>query len=260
MSYKVAAVDKALELLELLAHFPDLGVTDIAERTQSTKSQVFRILHTLEQRGFVKKHPTSRSYSLGYRTLFIGNRSRQQNSLVKITQPCIDELAERCRENVHLIVREEFSSVCVALRESPQQIRLYAEVGRRGPLHAGGGSKVLLAYAPSEVKEAVLTMPLEKFTSETITDPKKLKVLLDKIIEDGYHESKNDLDDGAFSIAAPIRDHSGNVVAALSIAGPVSRLDESTRHHHRALVREYSDTASKRLGCNRGPDTFQLAV
>lgn len=248
MGYKVAAVDKALELLELLAHRPDLGVTEIAEQTQSTKSQVFRILYTLEQRGFVKKHPSSRTYSLGYRTLFIGNRSRQQNNLVQIAQPYIDELAERCRENVHLIVREEFSSVCVALRESPQQIRLYAEVGRRGPLHAGGGSKVLLAYAPREVKDAVLKGPLERFTAETITDPQALGTVLHRIIADGYHESQNDLDDGAFSIAAPVRDHGGEVVAALSIAGPTSRLDNAACRRHRQLVSDYSAEISKNLG------------
>lgn len=248
MSYTVAAVDKALAILEHLAEAGDLGVTELAERTGSTKSQIFRLLYTLEGRGFVRKDADSRRYALGYRSLYVGDKTRRQMNLVRLAQPYLDELAELSGENVHLVIREGVRSVCVALSESSQPLRLYAQVGRRGPLHAGGASKVLLAHAPAEVQEEVLAGELEVFTDATVTDRKKLTERIAAIKTARSYESLNDLDEGAFSIAAPIYDHQGSVVAALSIAGPLSRLCKEARVYHRELVVDYSGRISQALG------------
>lgn len=248
MSYTVAAVDKALELLELIAETPDLGVTELAQRTGSTKSQIFRLLHTLIGRGFVGKDPVSKRYVLGYRTLYVGDKAKRQIDLIRLVQPYLDELAELSQENVHLVVREGVRSVCVALSESPQPLRLYAQVGRRGPLHAGGASKVLLAYAPADIRDSVLAGDLETFTQTTVTDKKQLSSILDSIRCADVYQCQNDLDEGAFSIAAPIRDHTGTVVAAISIAGPVSRLSQDASDDHRNLLKEYNLKVSRALG------------
>ena len=248
MSYTVSAVDKALEVLELIAETPDLGVTDLAARTGSTKSQIFRLLHTLEGRGFVRKDPLSKRYVLGYRTLYVGDKAKRQINLIRLVQPYLDELAELSQENVHLVVREGVRSVCVTLSESPQPLRLYAQVGRRGPLHAGGASKVLLAHAPPDIYEAIFSSDLEVFTATTVTDKKQLSDILDAIRCADIHLCQNDLDEGAFSIAAPVRDHSGAVVAAVSIAGPVSRLNEETTAYHQKILKEYSFKISRVLG------------
>lgn len=248
MPYTIAAVDRALTLLELLAEHPNLGVTEIATFLGGTKSQAFRLLYTLERRGFVRKDPVSRHHSLGYRALYLGDKVQQQSSLIELVRPYLDELVELCRENVHLVVREGTTSVCIALRESPQPLRLYAQVGRSGPLHAGGASKVLLAYAPNAVQEQVLSGDLEIFTAATLTDPSRLRQLLEVIRNSDFYESADDLDEGAFSIAAPIRDYSDEVIAALSIAGPASRLTTEIRGNHRRLIREYSRKISRALG------------
>ena len=254
MSYTVAAVDKALTILECLADHPDIGVSELAGLTGSTKSQTFRLLYTLEQRGFVRKDEASRRYSLGYRTVYLGEATKRQTDLVRLAQPYLDDLAERSCENVHLVVREGTHSVCIALSESPQPLtlRLYAQVGRRGPLHAGGASKVLLAHAPADVREAVLKGALEAFTPSTLIDPERLEGLLDRIQKEEVYESENDLDEGAFSIAAPLRDHGGRVVAALSIAGPIVRLKEGVKRRHIQIVKEYSDKLSIVLGWRGG--------
>jgi IclR family KDG regulon transcriptional repressor len=258
MSYTISSLDKALTILEVLANRPGSGVTDIAQQTGSTKSQVFRLLYTLEQRGYVRKDVVTRTYSLGYRTLYLGDKTRQQMNLIEATSHVLDELADACGENVHLLERDGQNCVCVALRQSSQSLRLYAQVGRRGPLHAGGGSTVLLAYAPEEVREAVLASQLEVFTPLTVTDPERLRRILSRVREQGYHDSRDDLDEGAYSIAAPIRDHQGVVVAALSIAGPVSRLNDSVSSVHRRLVIEYAEKASVALGWE--PDQSAVAV
>ena len=236
MPYLIASLDAGLALLETIAEHPDLGLTDIAERTGATKSQTFRLLHTLETRGFVIRDATKRTYRLGYRALYVGERARRQTDLIRRTQPYLDEIAAQSRENVHLIAREGLHSVCIALAESPQPLRLYAQVGRLGPLHAGGGSKVMLAYAPMEVRDAVLAGPLERFNDATITDPTRLRQILDDIRRDGHHVAMADIDENAFSVAAPIRDHDDHVIAALSIAGPTIRLEDGDLDRLRALV------------------------
>lgn len=248
MPYTVSSLDKALAILEVLASSPGSSLTEVAQQTNSTKSQVFRLLYTLEQRGYVRKDPVTRTYTLGYRALYLGDKTRQQTSLIQVAQPVLDELARECEENVHLVVREGTHSVCIALRQSSQPLRLYAQVGRRGPLHAGGGSTLLLAYAPEDVREHVLSSELESFTPMTERDPKRLRRQLDRIREQGYHEANDDLDEGAFSIAAPIRDHEGQVVAAMSVAGPASRLNDDRRMLHRRAVMQYAEKVSRALG------------
>lgn len=248
MSYTIASVDRSIDLLETLAEHPDVGVTHLADLMGSTKSHVFRLLHTLEQRGYVLKDPDTRTFRLGYRALFLGDHAREQASLPDTAGPIMDGLSEATGENVHLIVRERTRSVCIALRQSQAYLRLYAEVGRHGPLHAGGGSVLLLAYAPDEVRDAVLDGELTGYTRRTITDPARLREELARVRRQGYHVALEDLDEGAFSIAAPIRDHRGDVIAAISVAGPVARLDDATRERHLRLARTAADDVSRRLG------------
>jgi IclR family transcriptional regulator, KDG regulon repressor len=253
MTYNVAAVDRALRLLEVMAQYPDLGVTDLAERTGNTKSLVFRLLYTLEQRGYVHKSPDARTYRLGYRTLFLAEHTRRQSALIAAAAPILDELTLATRENALLVVREDLHSVCIAMRESPQPLRLFAKVGRHVPLHAGGAPKVLLAFAPEEVRRAILEGPLEGFTSTSITDRSKLKRTLSEIRQAGFTLSIGELDPDVFSMAAPVRDFTGEVIAALSVAGPLSRLNaaEWERQRCRKLIVDAAERLSVDLGLVR---------
>ena len=134
------------------------------------------------------------------------------------------------------------------MRQSPQPLRLFAEVGKAGPLHAGGGSKVLLAFAPNDVRTSVLAGDLHAYTPTSINDPQTLEHTLQQIREDGWTISLGELDPSAFSIAAPVRDHSSEVVAALSVAGPLSRLDDHRRTRYRDEVQKAAAGFSQSLG------------
>jgi len=246
MSYQIAAVDRAFALLEVLAQYPDLGVTELAERTGNTKSLVFRLLYTLERRGYVLKNADDRTYSLGYRTLFLADQTRRQSRLIAAASAFLDELADDTRENA--LVREELSSVCIAMRESPRPLRLFAQVGKRGPLHAGGGPKVLLAHAPAAVREAVLSGRLEGYTATTLTSRERLEPALADIRRLGFTLSIGELDSDVFSMASPVRDYTGEVVAALSVAGPVSRLTGEMRVRIRTKVIDAAFRLSEALG------------
>ena len=246
--YTVQAVDRALDLLEAIAEHPGMGLTDLARIAGCTKTLAFRMAATLEARGYVLKELGGKTYALGHKPLWLGERVAAQSPLLCAAATVLDELAAATRENASLTIRDGLESVVAALRLSAQPIRLYAEPGRRGPLHAGGGPKLLLAYAPPDVREAVLAAALERFTAETVTDAARLETMLARIRKQGHTVSRGEMDVGAFSVAAPVRDHAGRVVAALSVAGPQARLTREMERQHLRRCREAADTLSQRLG------------
>jgi IclR family KDG regulon transcriptional repressor len=257
--YTVTAADRALRVLEVLAEHPNIGVTEIARHMKATKSLVFRLLQTLEAREFVDKNIDRSTYTLGYRMMYFGRRAEQQNSLVTTASPILDDLCARADENINLVIRDNLNSLCVATRDSRHHMRLFAEAGRRGPLHAGGASTLICAYAPQEIHQLILADKLQAFTSETMVDPEQLRSRWQQIRKDGFYVVYGDLDEGAYSIAAPIRDHFGEVVAAVSIAGPISRLDESRRQNHLINVIEAAKSISARLGYYEMGDQLTIA-
>ncbi len=228
-SYRIAAVDRALSVLEILSQRGEIGVTEIANELAMTKSLVFRILNTLEARGYVAKDNMRSLYGLGYRAWHLGDEAAKQRGLLRVAEPLMEELRDRFNESVNLIVRDGLNALVVTTRESRHSMRLFAKPGRHGPLHAGGGSMVLLAFAPADVRAETLAGTLTRFTAATVTDPVELEKKLFKIETDGFHVTKDDLDEGAFSIAAPIYGPNDDVVAAVSVAGPVSRLNDEVR-------------------------------
>jgi IclR family KDG regulon transcriptional repressor len=248
MDYTIGAVDRALSLLEIIAENPGIGLSELTRLTGTTKTLAFRMASTLEARGYLLKDPDSRTYTLGYKPLLLSERMQHESPLLRVSGPVLDELSARTRENVSLLVREGLQTVCIAIRHSPQPIRLYAELGRQGPLHVGGGPKLLLAYAPPDVQAEVATSHLDVYTPETVTDPKRLAALLERIREQGYNVSHGDLDAGAFSVAAPVRDHAGRVIASLSIAGPQSRLNGDLERLYVRMLLDAAGEISARLG------------
>lgn len=228
-NYTIAAVDRALTVLEALAERPGQGVTQLSKSLGMTKSIVFRLLQTLEDRGFVFRDPDHALYSLGYRIGVLGERVGRDGSLLFAARPVMDALRDRTSENVNLVVREGHRSLVLATRAGHHSIRLFAQAGRNGPLHAGGGSLCLLAYSEPSVIDAVLANPLEAFTAQTITDRDRLRQTLARIRANGYNIALNDLDEGAFSVAAPIFGGNGEVIACISVAGALARFDEERR-------------------------------
>lgn len=246
--YTIEAVDRALLVLEALAENPDIGVTELAKQLGFTKTLTFRLLQTLEERGFVAKEGGQARYALGYRLAYLGSCVDQRQSVVVAASAIIDRLRDQTDENVNLIVRDGTRILILATRESRQSMRLFAQVGRRGPLHAGGGSTLLLAYAPVDVVDEVLAMPLKRYTPFTVTDPDKLRTVLKAIRDNGFHLARDDLDIGAYSVAVPIWGPNNEVVAALSVAGPNARLDPARQESHLSAARAAAELISARLG------------
>ncbi len=244
--YTISVLNDALRVLEVVAKHPGARLPEIAKLSQITKTKIFRILKTFENAGYVIQD-SNQTFFLHQKAYLLGQQAKHQWDLARVARAELDTLAQTSRENVHLVVRDELSTVVVDLRLSPHPIRMYAEIGRRGPLHAGGTPKVLLAFAPQEVLARVLEAPLERFTTETITTKAKLLSSLEQIRQDGYHVAVGDLDEGAFSIAAPIRNHKLEVIAAISLAGPTMRLNQTLQTQYIEFVKQAAERISNKL-------------
>lgn len=223
MEYTVAAVDEALGLLILVADHPGLGVTELAKRSGNTKARAFRLLCTLEQRGFVQRSGDAATYRLGHKSLLIGLAAREQVSLVHLAEKYMVRLGERFNENVQVRVRDGLHSLCVARWETTHELRIRSDIGHPRPLYAGASGKVLLAYAPEEIRQAVLSSEMERFTPSTIHQRSKLSQDLAKIKAQGYSISIGEVVPEVVAVAAPVWDSAGIVNATLSIAVPASR-------------------------------------
>ncbi|MQR02399.1 IclR family transcriptional regulator [Glaciimonas soli] len=246
--YTVAAVDEAISLLLLVAQAPGLGVTELAIKSGNTKARTFRLLYTLEQRGLLHRDGIVPTYHLGHKALYLGVAAQEQVGLVRIARSHLRDIGGVCNENVQLRVRDGLESVCVARWESTHAVRVHGEVGNRRPLYAGASSKILLAYAPAAVQEAVLNQPLQHFTNHTITDSSQLAQQIKEISTVGYSTSFGEMSTDAVAIAAPIRDASGNVIAALGISGPASRITTENLQTYITLVVQRARDLSLGMG------------
>ncbi len=245
--YTVASVARALDLLLVFERTPhEFGPSELARQLGMTKNLAFRMLKTLESRGFVTR--VGDRYRVGMRAFLVGQLAVRELDVVRAARPVMQEVHDRAGETVHLAVLDGCEAVCVDRIESRHMIRLSADVGKRFPLHAGACPKVLMAHLPAEERERVIEQGLPAFTGWTTTDPELLRVELAEIRSRGYGISDEDIDLGAAAVAAPIRDWSGTVVAAISIAGPLTRVELLLHTEYRDLVVGAAERISARLG------------
>lgn len=247
--YTIAVVEDTIHVLEtLLDGVERPTLAQVTQITGLSKNKTFRILSTLEKHRLVERDEAG-VYRLGVRFLDFGERVREEMDLLEASRRVMDWLVTETRESVFLGILDGDEALCVDMRESPQSIRLYAEVGRRAPLFAGGVPKVLLAFTPEDERNALLDqIEIEPITPHTITDRQELAKLLKQIRDQGYVVTSDDLDEGAHSIAAPILDHRGRVVAAVSVAGPSNRFTNDRIERYVALVRDGAAQISRNLG------------
>lgn len=247
--YTIAVVDDAVAVLELFLDGNErLSLAQLTRKSGLNKSKTFRILATLEKHRLVDRDESG-MYRLGIRCLDFGRHVRDQLNLLDASQPVMDWLVQETRETIFLGVIDGREALVVDIRESPQAVRLAFDVGHRAPLYAGGVPKVLLAFLPEREQQAMLEqLQLEPFTPHTITDLGALKKRLDEIRSQGYAITSDDLTEGVHSIAAPIWNDTGNLVAAISVAGPSNRFTEECIGRYANLIQEGAARISRSLG------------
>jgi DNA-binding IclR family transcriptional regulator len=218
---------RAAELLEVLrlAATP-LGVSALSDQLGMPKSTIARYLGVLQEVGFVRQAPGDVRYQLGP-ALYLLGRAVPVDALVRdAARPYLRTLTREEGETSVLAIVDGDSVLCIEKIESPHAMRLTARVGERVPLHCGATPRCLLAYLPESERDAYLARPLAALSPRTITDPVALRAGIDEARARGYIVTRGEIDEGMISVAAPIPDGQGSVVAAVSLAGPAIRLTE----------------------------------
>lgn len=247
--YTIAVLEDAITILELLQnHSEGMSLAQIAGASGFVKNKVFRILYTLEKQRLVERD-RSGCYRLGLRLLEFGQTAQRQTGLLEVSNPVMDWLVQETHESIFLGVISGGDALCLAARESPRSIRLFAGVGRLAPLHSGGVPKILFAFLPDDERRSLIDRFVEQFAESTAPfDGQMLESQLQQIRDQGYAIVVDELDVGAHSVAAPIRDYAGQVIAALSIAGPSHRFTEENVSRYVQLVIDGAQQISQLLG------------
>lgn len=216
----VRAVDRALDILQCFVDANELSLTDIAKRVSLNKSTVFRLLSTLEKRGFLARNSETDKYRLGLRMWELSINMSFADDPAKLFLPEMTSLRDVLGETISLYVRDGMERVRVQAVESNQTIRRVAPIGARMPLSVGASSKVLVAYADQEFQEKVLNDPAWPDS----VDKQAYIQQLAEIRECGYATSIEEREPGTSAVAAPIFNRSGQLIAALAVSGPAGRL------------------------------------
>ena len=244
----VQSIERALTVLETLALYPHgVGVTELGQNTGLHKSTVHRLLSTLLALGYVEQDKETEHYRIGVKVVGLGLQVLHNLDFRTEALPYMRELVALSRETVQLAVLDFGQVVIVERDHSPETITV--NLGLRADAHCTADGIVLLAYLPSEKVMRILgKRELRQYTVNTIADLNTIMAHLEKVRNQGYAINAEELAEGLRAVAAPVFNHTGAVVAALSICGPTSRLTLERIARLVTVLKEASNSLSSRLG------------
>lgn len=238
-------------LLAFDADQPNPTMAEVAASTGLSRPAVRRILFTLRNLGYVES--TGPRWSLTPRVLSIGQHYTASHALIDLAQPHMVQLADDTQESVSLGVLDDDMVVYVARVPTRKVLNVNATAGTRVPVHATSLGRVLLAWSsPQEIDQVIAKAGLARLTPNTITDPAEFRRALDTVREHGWSMVVNEREEGLISMSAPIRDHLGNVIAAIACSSSTGRsTPEKVRAEFVPLVCAAAQKISAELGAVR---------
>jgi DNA-binding IclR family transcriptional regulator len=228
------SVTKTLELLETFTRKgPELSVAQLLEMLAVPKGTLYRMLHTLEAKGFIVRNAQTGNYRPGIKVWEIGCKSLETLGLRQVAPPIMEELVSVCKETALLAILDGTDVVYIEVVDAPQILRFHGWLGQRVPAHATGTGKVLLAFAEPDCVEQVIAQGLPRFTPTTVTNRAALLRELATIRQQGYAFGGGDWIEDVRGVTAPVYKSGGQVVAALGVGGPATRF---TPEHMQVLI------------------------
>jgi len=226
----------------------EMGISALAMRLGLAKSTVHRLATTLVEYDILEQNKETGKYRLGLALFELGTMVRRKMDTNSGAQVQIHALADETGETVQLAILDHLSVLYIRIRESRQAVRMSSGLGSRAPAHCTGVGKALIAFQPPEIVQQIIDNGLKRYTQGTITDPERLRAELATIRQKGYAIDDEEIEVGLRCIAAPIRDHSGQVTAAISVAAPVQRMTKRNLQATIPSVIAAADAISRRLG------------
>lgn len=250
MARAVPAVQRAFDVLELFLAERELSAPEITAKLGLPRTTVHELVGTLTERGYLAPAgPDSNRFRLGVRGFQLGSAYAERLDLAREGQLVAEEIARRCHETVHVGVLEGADVFYVAKVDSSHPVRMVSAVGRRLPAHCTAVGKTLLSAMDREhLDQLYPSSRLAAMTGNSITQRRTLYGELERIAEQGVAREYCESNEAVACVAAPVRDRTGAVVAALSISVPIPRWSDEVAAELAELVREGAATLSERLG------------
>lgn len=244
----VGVVIKVLRILEALRDAPNgLQLKDVAKLTAINKSTAYRFLAHLESTGYLFRGDTG-VYTIGPNFARLSTATNFRETLRKICRPVLQRLWEATGETVNLGMLEGYEVLYIDVIESPHYFRLASQAGFRRPIYCTSLGKALAAYlATDKLKELLAAITFERSTPRTIVQPAKFLRELAQVRKKGYAVDDQEAVLGARCVAAPIFDAGNQVIAAISVSAPITRVAGSRISQFASLVKECSLSISARL-------------
>lgn len=251
---KVQAIEKGCKILDLLSkRHGNYSLREISATLKLPKPTVHRILNTLCSLGYVLQNPESKNYFLGFRLVELGQAVLNRIDFRKEAQPFLNNLADSVQETVHLAQLDDGKIVYLDKIEKiggPTGLRMASRIGARNYAHSSAMGKVLLAFAPDPKRNEIVTQKgLPKLTENTITNWNNLQKHLKQVRYKGYAIDDEENEQGIRCVAAPVKDYTGEVIAAISISGPTVRITmQRIAKELTAHIVSTADKISQKLG------------
>ncbi|UOR02554.1 IclR family transcriptional regulator [Leucobacter allii] len=244
------SLEKAIDVLEFIAGAPRPGVTlaDCTGVLGFSKATTQRMLLTLTRRNLLHFDEELGVYSLGMLTARLGSEYLGRIDYRRVALPALRAIVAETGETAHLGILSGADVVYIELVDSPQPVRFFSKVGDSIPAYATAIGKAILAHVPEDRLAEHLPAQLVARTVRTITDPGRLRQDLASVRERGYAIDDSENREGILGFAAPIFDHTGTACAALSVAGPTSRVSGEAGERFGGLVVDAAQGVSRALG------------
>lgn len=222
---RLSSVAAAMRVLKCFSEFePEIGISVLSKRLSLAKSTVHRLATTLTAEGMLEQNPATGKYRLGINLFVLGALVRRRLDVSNLSQPFLTLLREQCGETVHLAVLNETNILYLYNLESREAIRMKSYIGTMKPAFCTSEGRAIVAFSGNDFINRVLKSPLQKRTDKTALDPSMLHKAFTDVRNLGYAVDDEESETGMRGIAAPLRDNSGQVVAAIGIGGPSQRL------------------------------------
>lgn len=254
--YAIQAVINAINLMEAFGGQDEMDVNETSKKLSLLPNYVERVMKTLGSRGYVEQNKATGKYRLGLKIFELGQIFIKHLDIRKESLKVLKNLVDTRNETSYISVIRGKDVIYLDGVEANQPVRVISRVGYRIPPHCTSAGKVLIAYlSPEELEKFLAEAELVRFTKNTITSREELIQHLKEVGEKGYARDMEEFEDGVGCIGVPIRDFTGQVLASLSISGPIPRLtEERIEKELLPSLMEAGRELSHRLGYTSTPE------